>query len=341
MPIDLTAFLDDTLGLGHPLTYATLFLAASGLLVWRLEAVLARGLEGTAAGALLMPLCSGLGNLGFVLMARRHGVAAAEVATNALANNLTNLLVIVPGVALLSGLALRAPAGEGKGARPRKKAGAGDPAMQASLRALSLHLTLGAAALFALIAWALAQDGRLDEGDGLALCGLFALWQAFHFYDVRKHQLTQRRRWSPWIVLDVFLALAAAALMLVSLDWLVRWLAQLPGGSFAGQHLGWLTAWLMVLPNAALALYYAVKRRADIVYASQVGDGHICIPLCLGLGAVFSPGAMPAWLPDGLLVLAGAAGAHALGVLICGGLPRWLAPGFFLAYGWCLQRGLG
>jgi len=29
----------------------------------------------------------------------------------------------------------------------------------------------------------------------------------------------------------------------------------------------------MVLPNALLAFYYGAKRRADIVYASQVGDG--------------------------------------------------------------------
>jgi cation:H+ antiporter len=54
-------------------------------------------------------------------------------------------------------------------------------------------------------------------------------------------------------------------------------------------NLGWLSGWLMVVPNALLAFFYAARRRADIAYASQVGDGHICIPLCLGLSAVLGP----------------------------------------------------
>ena len=48
-------------------------------MVWRLEAMLDHGLEGTALGTLLMPYCSGLGNLIFVgLMLTRQG-APAEV----------------------------------------------------------------------------------------------------------------------------------------------------------------------------------------------------------------------------------------------------------------------
>ena len=55
----------------------------------------------------------------------------------------------------------------------------------------------------------------------------------------------------------------------------------------------------MVLPNALLAFYYAAKGRADIVYASQVGDGHICVPLCLGLAAAWRPLAIPAFFGTG------------------------------------------
>lgn len=348
----LSAFFDDTLGLGHPLTYLVLFLAASLLLVWRLEAMLERGLEGTALGALVMPLCSGLGNLFFVMVAREQGVPPAEVAVNSLANNLTNLLLIVPGVALFASLSLRAAAdsgGVGKAGGGKAKGGAkkraggkgkGDAETKTRLHALALFLTLGAAAAFALIAWALALDGRLERGDGLALIGLFLLWQGFHLYDVRKHQITQRQAFSPWIVLDAVLALGAAWLMLESLDWLVAWLKARPAGTLGSTHLGWVTAWLMVLPNAALAAYYAWRARADIVYASQVGDGHICIPLCLGLAAALTPFAPPAWFADALLVLAGAAGFHALLVAVFGGLPRVLAVLPLAAYVWCLREGL-
>lgn len=345
----LSAFFDDTLGLGHPLTYLVLFLAASLLLVWRLEAMMERGLEGTALGALVMPLCSGLGNLFFVLVARKQGVPPEEVAVNSLANNLTNLLLIVPGVALFVSLSLRAAtnaggagkAGAGKAKGGKKKGGGkAEAETRTRLHALALFLTLGAAAAFALIAWALTLDGRLERGDGLALIGLFLLWQGFHLYDVRKHQITQRQELSPWVVLDAVLALGAAWLMLESLDWLVGWLKARPAGSLGAEHLGWVTAWLMVLPNAALAAYYAWRSRADIVYASQAGDGHICIPLCLGLAAALTPFAPPAWFADALLVLAGAAGFHALLVAVFGGLPRILAVLPLAAYVWCLREGL-
>jgi cation:H+ antiporter len=338
-----THFIDDTLGLGHPLTYLVLFLAASLLLVWRLEAMLAAGLEGTALGALVMPLCSGLGNLLFVAVAARNHVPPAEVAVNALGNNLTNLLLILPLVALFVPLTLRAPAA----ARPAKrkktsaKSAANDPETRRQLNTLSLFLTLGAAAAFPLIAWALASDGQLNRGDGLALVGLFLVWQGFHLYDVRKHQLVNRQRLSPAIAFDAVLALAAAALLVVSLDWIVSWLAARPADSLGASHLGWITAWLMVLPNAALAVYYAARARSDIVYASQIGDGHICIPLCLGLVAALTPFAPPAWFGDSLLVLAAAAGFHALLLAVFSGLPRWLALLPLAAYAWCLREGLG
>ena len=49
------------LGLDSPWGYLGLFLAASLLMVWRMEGLLAHGLEGTALGTLVMPYCSGLG----------------------------------------------------------------------------------------------------------------------------------------------------------------------------------------------------------------------------------------------------------------------------------------
>jgi cation:H+ antiporter len=47
----------ETLGLAGPWTYLALFLAASLLMIWRFEALLRHGLEGTAVGTLIMPYC--------------------------------------------------------------------------------------------------------------------------------------------------------------------------------------------------------------------------------------------------------------------------------------------
>ena len=64
----------ESLGLSDPSTYLAVFLGVSLLMIWRLEAMLDHGLEGTALGTLIMPYCSGLGNLIFVaIMVARDG----------------------------------------------------------------------------------------------------------------------------------------------------------------------------------------------------------------------------------------------------------------------------
>jgi cation:H+ antiporter len=140
--------------------------------------------------------------------------------------------------------------------------------------------------------------------------------------------------------LDALVVLACACGLYVSIDWLVAWLGHQHGGFVNAAHLGWLSGWLMVVPNALLALYWGRKHRADIVYSSQVGDGHICIPLCLGLGAMFQPVPVPGFVETGLLLLLGASVLHAGFLLALGGLPRWAGGLFTAAYGWFLYAGL-
>ncbi len=96
----------------------------------------------------------------------------------------------------------------------------------------------------------------------------------------------------------------------------------------------------MVLPNAIPAFYWAWRRRADVVYSSQVGDGHICIPLCLGLFALFAPLPVPAFAQQSFLLLGGAALLHMGFLLFAGGLPRWAGAVFCLAYGGFVYAGL-
>jgi len=89
----------------------------------------------------------------------------------------------------------------------------------------------------------------------------------------------------------------------------------------------------MILPNGLLALYYGWKQRADILYASQVGDGHICIPLCLGLVAVCRPMTVPAFFSLGIAIIIGTTLMHFLFVACAGRLPRMIGWLLLVAYG--------
>ncbi len=345
----------DSVALSDPLTYLLVFVAVSLLMLWRLESLLDHGLEGTALGTLMLPYCSGLGNLIFVaLMINRKG-AAAEVMTNCLVNNVTNLTLLLGLPALLWGLQVMpdmASAGAGKGkklsrarakpAKPAKaaKSGAGGSSTEHQINRLSLLLTLTAVFFFSGAVWLLGRDGSLNQTDGWVLIGIFLFWQCFQVFDVLKYNVRQQMRFGWRFYVDVLLVLICAYLMYESIDWLVDWLTAQKSGFFSHQNLGWLTGWLMVLPNAIFALYYAWRRRPDVVYSSQVGDGHICIPLCLGLFAVMHPVPMPAIANQALIILLLSALLHANFLLTYGGLPRWAGGVLTVAYGWFVYTGL-
>jgi cation:H+ antiporter len=332
----------DALGLTSAWTYLGLFLAASFLMLWRLESLLKHGLEGTALGTLVMPYCSGLGNLVFVAIVATKKGQGGEVLTNCLVNNVTNLTLVLGIPALIWGLRLAEPAAAKPrgGGRTRKK-GAANADTERQLNRLSLLLTLAAVIFFSGVTWALGSDGKLDANDGLVLIGLFLFWQCFQVFDVLKHNVRQRQSFSAVFYLDLFIVLLGAYGVYGSLDWIVNWLGQQKGDFVNAAHLGWLTGWLMVLPNAILAFYYAWRGRADIAFASQVGDGHICIPLCIGLGAVLEPVRVPPFFETGLIILGGAALAHAGCVIFANGLPRWTGWPLLAAYAWFLAAGLG
>ena len=332
-----------SLGLADPWTYLVVFLAISLLMMWRLEAMLDHGLEGTALGTLIMPYCSGLGNLIFVaIMITRNG-AAAEVVTNCLVNNVTNLTLLLGLPALFWGLDVipvkPTPGVRGKKAvRPAKAARGGGT--EGQLNRLSLLLTLTAVVFFTGAVWALGRDGKIDQGDGLILIGLFLFWQCFQVFDVLKHNVRQRVAFGMMFYVDLAVVLACAYVMYETVDWLVAWLMAQKHGFVSGANLGWLTGWLMVLPNAILALYWGWKRRADVVYTSQVGDGHICIPLCLGLFALVKPLPVTNFFQTGLLILIGSALIHGILLLLTGRVPRWAGAALTAAYGWFVWQGL-
>jgi cation:H+ antiporter len=325
----------DALGATGPWTYLAVFLIASLVMMWRLEALLDHGLEGTALGTLVMPYCSGLGNLAFVAIIATRQSPAREVLTNCLVNNVTNLTLILGLPALLWGLRVGRTTAARRGTK--RKAGADT---ENQLSRLSLLLTLAAVLFFTGATWALSADGTLDARDGLVLIGVFLFWQCFQVFDVLKHNVRRRVSFGPMFYVDLAIVLAGAYGLYVSIDWLVGWLAQQQGQFINAAHLGWLSGWLMVLPNALLAFFYAARGRADIAYASQVGDGHICIPLCVGLAALLTPVPVPNFFEAGLAILAGAAVLHGACVLFADGLPRWMGWPLLAAYGWFVATGL-
>ena len=91
-------------GVFAPWLFVALFLAASFLMIWRLEAMSARGFEGTVLGTLVMPYCSGMGNLIFAFILGMNNGNGADVMTNSLVNNVTNMTLVLGLPALIWGM---------------------------------------------------------------------------------------------------------------------------------------------------------------------------------------------------------------------------------------------
>jgi cation:H+ antiporter len=291
------------------------------------------GVEGTVLGTLVMPYCSGMGNLIFVFILAKKGGPSVEVMTNALVNNVTNMTLIIGIPAILWGLSV-VPTQRAKNRRRSAH-------REYQINRLSLLLTLTAVLFFTGAVWALARDGRLDVGDGLVLVGLFLFWQCFHVFDVLKSNVRQNKSFSWMLPIDLALLAIGAYGIYLSVDWLVAWISKIQTGFISVKNLGWLSGWLMVLPNGLLALYYGWTRRPEIIYTSQVGDGHICIPLCVGIFALYRTLAVPAFFQTGVLLLVGATLVHFFFVAVLGRLPRFMGWVMVAAYGVFLYKGFG
>lgn len=310
-----------------------LFMAGSLLMIWRLESMSAAGVEGTVLGTLVMPYCSGLGNLIFAFVLARTGGDSREVMTNSLVNNVTNMTLLIGLPAAIWGLSLTPK----KSTKP-KKGKSGNEEKQ-RLHRLSLLLTMLAAVFFTGATWALGRDGMIDFTDGLVLVGIFLFWQVFHVYEVLKDNAQHKGAFGFMLLVNFALLIAGAYAVYISTDQLVKWVQSSHSGFISAKHLGWLSGWLMVLPNALLALYYAAKRRAEVVYTSQIGDGHICIPLCIGVFALNRPIPMPEFSSLGIWILLAAVAVHFFFVGVFARLPRPIGVLLVASYGLFLWKG--
>jgi len=322
----------ESTGAWSPWAFLGLFIAASLLMIWRLEAMSDGGFEGTVLGTLIMPYCSGIGNLIFAFLLARKGGPGEDVMTNALVNNVTNLTLLIGLPAIIWQVKpLVAPKG-------KSKKGGGQSADQ--LHRLSMLLTLTAVLFFTGAVWALGRDGRLTFNDGLVLVGLFLFWQCFHVFEVLKTNARQGKSLGWKLPFNLALLGLGAYASYVSIDWLMTWLAGIHSGFISAKNLGWLSGWLMVLPNAILALYYGWRRKPEVVYTSQVGDGHICLPLCVGIFALHHTLKLPDFFLTGVYVISGATVIHLLFVGAMGRLPRFMGFALVAAYGFFLKQGL-
>lgn len=330
-------------GPSAPWLFLALFVAASFLMLWRLEAMSGRGFEGTVLGTLVMPYCSGLGNLIFAVILGRSGGSGADVMTNSLVNNVTNMTLVLGLPAILWGLRVlpaKSKAGKnGKGKPASVKSNA--TGKTHALNRLSLLLTLTAVLFFTGAVWVLGRDGKITFNDGVVLIGLFLFWQCFHVFDVLKHNVRQGQSLANWTLpVDLALLGLGAYGIYLSTDWLVTWLSHIHTGFVSAKHLGWLSGWLMVLPNALLALYYSWRGQPETVYASQVGDSHVSIPLCIGIYTMYHTMVIAPFFNVGIGILVGATLVHFFCVAVFGQLPRLVGWVLVAAYGVFLYKGL-
>jgi len=188
---------------------------------------------------------------------------------------------------------------------------------------LSLLLSILALIFFSAAVWLVSKDGTVSRADGFMLIGIFLFWQMFHIFDVLKNTVRSGQRIKKRIVFDLLIVGICAWGIFSSIEGLIQWTSLHGQGFFSKSNLGLLSGILMVIPNAFLALYYSAVNRSEIAYSSQIGDCHICIPLCIGLFAIFSPIRVPSSFETAIFILIGASAGHFLFTAFMGKLPRF------------------
>jgi cation:H+ antiporter len=202
----------ESAGLATPWFFVGVFLAASFLMIWRLESMAADGMEGTVLGTLITPYCTGMGNLVFAIVLGMRGGSGAEVVTNCLVNNVTNLTLLVGLPAALWGLSV-IPEKTAKNDFHRRNR-------------LSMLLTLFAVLFFTGMTWVLGGRREIGFAGGLVLVGLFLCWQAFHVFEVFKSNARRNMSFGRMLPVDLMLLAIGAYGTYLSTDWLVGWVSR-------------------------------------------------------------------------------------------------------------------
>lgn len=301
-------------------------------MIWRLQAMESKGFEGTVLGTLIMPYCSGFANLVFAYVMSRSGNNGGLVIENCLVNNATNLTLILG----LSAVFCSSTVSRNGATRKKNK----KQADFHRINRLNLLFTLIALFLFSGTLWALAKDRVIDFYDGLVLVGLFVFWQILHVFEILKDNIRKNQTFHWSIVFDLLIIAASAYGVYFAVDHLVDWVSKAESPFFSVTKLGWLSGVLMVLPNAFLAIYYTRIGRQDIVLSSQIGDAHICIPMCIGLFSLVNSIHVPHFFQAGIFIILGAGAVLLLSITFVGRIPRLMGFGLVGAYALFLYKGV-
>jgi cation:H+ antiporter len=323
-----------------PWLFLGVFIAASFVMIWRLECMAADGLDGTVLGTVVMPYLTGLGNLIFAFVLGRQGGKPSDVLTNCLVNNVSNMTFVLGVPAIIWNMNILpsrkngGKTGKSKSKTKTKSKKGGDQTNE--VNRLSLLLTLLAVLFFTGTTWALGSSGSIGFSDGLVLVGIFLFWQCFHVFDVLKSNVRQNKSLSWMLPVDLAILAVCGYATYVSTDWLVNWISHIHTGFISAKYMGLLSGWLMVLPNATLAVYYGITGRPEVVYTSQVGDSHICIPLCIGVFALYRRIPTPGFFSASVFILLAATVLHFVCIGVLGRLPRTVGWVLVAAYGYFL-----
>jgi cation:H+ antiporter len=159
-------------------------------------------------------------------------------------------------------------------------------------------------------------------------------------FDIFKQNVRHGRSINWSVIFDAILVIIGGLGVFAAIERLVAWIPKVGAGLLVFDNLGWLSGILMVVPNGLLACYYAHGKRADIVYSSQIGDGHICIPMCIGLFVLFSQIQIPQYLDLSVWIIVSACIVHFFCVGFLGRLPRAVGLACVVAYGYFVYTGL-
>jgi cation:H+ antiporter len=279
-----------------------------------------------------------MGNLIYAFILGRENGSGADVMTNSIVNNVTDMTLILGLPTIIWGIKILPSKKKGSNGKNRKKfTGIGNVH---ELNRLSLLLTLTAVLFFTGAVWALGRKGSLNANDSIVLIGMFLFWQSFHIIEALKSNVRQGKSQGWMLPFDLVIILLCAYATYVSIDWLVTWIHSRNHGFISLKYEGWLSGWLMVVPNAVLAFYYGWRGQPETVYASQVGVCHVSIPLCLGVFTIYHTMFLPPFFYVGMWILLISTLLHVFFVTFFGQLPKFFGWMLVVAYAVFLWEGL-
>lgn len=325
----------------YPFHYLVVFCVVQYLLINRLNSLEKKGFEGTEIGTLVMPYCSGIANIIFVYVVARSSLSGLAVIENCMVNNVTNLTFILGVTTFFYPITIVSRPPE---AHHSLKQMMVNRQMVIKTKIDQVNLTGTAITLlfFTGVLWALSQDRVLDNMDGLVLLAMFLFFQVHQVLEARKKGLRINRVviTRKYLVANFIILAVLAYVSYLSLEHLTTWFSTFSQAHFNKNYLGWVSGVLMVIPNALLAVYYARNNKGEIAYSSQIGDCHICIPLCIALFSFYRDIRIPDFFNTGILILITAGAIHLLLIMIRGRLTRYVGFLLITGYAYFLYTGL-